>query len=246
MSLALEGGFPTRLLETRDHGRIALHLARLSARCEQLLSPDETVVESLSRSMGDTLGTYDHAEFHALSGELIIAVMALRAEAHEKAPAGVSATAWLDGFRPMWREELPIALPGEGAKRLIDDLVAAPAGRIPNDGARVTRLLLEKGGIWIPSASVGLSGELDLAAAGFRPDQGRIRVRAVNVLASVLAGELGLIEPPAEDGQRWLCRARGGAAFTVPMNFDQDVETQLTSATLTKTIVWPGGGGHSR
>lgn len=241
MSLALEGGFPTRLLESRENGRIAQHLAGLLSQAESADSPSEEAVESMSRSMGESLGTYDHAEFHALCAELVLSILNLKAEALAQAPEGVPPTAWLDGARPNWRDDLPIILPGEGARRLLDDLVSAATGRIVGEGARATRLLAREGDLWVPAALVRMSGEIDMRRSGFYPSDGRLRVRATNALAGVLAGELGLVDPPTNEEQHWLCRARGGRDFEVHIGFNVDLELELRSGGSVTTMLWPGG-----
>jgi len=241
MSLALEGGFPTRLLESRENSRIAQHLARLLSQAETAEAPSEEAVDSLSRSMGENLGTYDHAEFHALCAELVLAILNLKADALAQAPKGVPPTAWLDGARPNWRDELPIVLPGEGARRLLDDLVSAASGRIAGEGAIATRLLVRELDQWIPAATVRMAGEVDLRRTSFRPSDGRLRVRPANALAGMLAGELGLIDPPTDQDQHWLCRARGGRDFEVPIGFNVDLELELRSGASASTMVWPGG-----
>lgn len=243
MSLALEGGFPTRLLEARENSRIAQHLARLLSQAEGADDPTEEAVEALSEGMGENLGTYDHTEFHALCAELVLAILALKAEATAQAPEGVPPTAWLDGARPDWRDDLPIGLPGEGARRLLDELVSAPAGRLLGEGARITRLLVRGSGTWVPSAVVRMSGEIDMRRTGFYPPDGRLRVRAAGALAGVLAGELGLIDPPTSDDQHWLCRARGGRDFEVAIALNLDLELELRAGSTVRTVMWPGGAG---
>ena len=137
LSLALEGGFPTRLLESREHGRIAHHLRDLLTRVEGAGQVDEDRAEQMSSMRGSELGSYDHEEFHALCAELVLAIVRLKAESAANAPAGIAASDWLDGVRPAWRDELPIRLAGEGAKRLLDDLVSARASSASAEGMRV-------------------------------------------------------------------------------------------------------------
>ena len=241
MSLALEGGFPTRLLESRENSRIAQHLARLLSLAEGADAQTEETIGAMSRSMAGGLGTYDHGEFHALCAELIVAILRLRAEAAAEAPAGVPPMAWLDGARPDWRDDLPIVLPSERARRLLDDLVSAAAGRISGGGARATRLLVVEEAGWAPGARLHIAGDLDLRQSAFRPSDGRMRVRAAGALASVLAGELGVVEPPTDETQHWLCRPRGGGDFEVRIGFDVDLDLELRSGAEARSHPWPGG-----
>ena len=67
--------------------------------------------------------TFRNRDFHLLCAELASAIAKLKREADSDSPAMVSPSAYLDGIRPAWREELPIALEGDGARRLVDDLM---------------------------------------------------------------------------------------------------------------------------
>ncbi|HEY3798533.1 MAG TPA: STY4851/ECs_5259 family protein [Caulobacteraceae bacterium] len=241
MSLALEGGFPTRLLESRETGRIPLHLVHLLARVEGAGAVDEDRATELSRLIGEGLGTYNNEEFHALSAELVLAIASLKAEAAAAAPPGVAATAWLDAARPDWRDRLPIGLSGDGARRLLDDLVSARTLRIGAGDARARRLLLLDGGAWKPGLRLGVDGEIALKATRFRPADGRLRVHAAGALSAVFAGELSLIEAPTDDEQGWLCRRRGGRALEAALPFEQPVEVEVRGGGASETIVWPGG-----
>jgi hypothetical protein len=241
MSLALEGGFPTRLLESRENGRIAQHLSGLLERVEATSNLDISRAAIISHSMGAALGTYDHEEFHALCAELVITIARLKAEAHANAPATVPTTAWLDATRPTWRDDLPIGFVGESIRHLLDELVSAKSARLTQGVPRVTRLLVCRSGEWMPALRLGLSGEIDLPRARFRPADGRIRLRAAGQLASLFAGELGLLEAPTSDDQPWLCRPRGGRDLEAVAPFEVKVEVELQAGASRDTIVWPGG-----
>ncbi len=241
MSLALEGGFPTRLLESRENGTIATHLRTLLARLETHGTIDEDEAIAASHSSTTNLRSYDHEEFHVLCAELCLALLALKREAQAKAPSGVSATAWLDGMTPSWRETLPIGLTGEGGKRLLDDLISARAERIVGD-AVCRRLLLFRDGGWVPGMVLGMTGGINIPRGIAEPSAGRLRVYSAGALASVLVGELGLLEPPTEEGDHWLCRPRGGRDHRGPFPFELPTSVELRSGELIKKkITWPRG-----
>ncbi|WP_426037963.1 STY4851/ECs_5259 family protein [Brevundimonas sp. DC300-4] len=241
LSLILEGGFPTRLLETRERGRIAVHLQTLIARLEAGVDLDEEAATALSRTLGSALGSYDHEEFHILCAELTLGVIALRRHAATNGPKGISATAWLDAVQPGWRETLPIGLAGDGAQRLLDDLVSGRAERIIGE-VGCQRLLVRVGEVWVPALTLEMQGEIALPAELAQPSEGRLRVFAKNALASVQAGELALLDPPAELAQRWLSRRRGGTRDHAAFPFDQPVQVELVSAENRRlTATWPRG-----
>lgn len=241
LSLVLEGGFPTRLLETRERSRIAVHLRALIASLEPRADGDETTVAALSRDRGATLGAFDHEEFHILCAELALALVALKREANAASPPGVSASAWLDATRPTWRDQLPIHIANNSARRLLDDLVSRNAELLGGD-AGCQRLLLHDGEGWVPGLSLEMEGEIRLTMAQAAPGEGRLHVFASGSMASVYAGELGVLEPPVDAGQNWLSRRRGGARPPAAFPFDSAVQVQLRSAEgRSLTLTWPRG-----
>jgi hypothetical protein len=241
LSLVLEGGFPTRLLETRERGRIAVHLRTLIARLEARADVDEEAATVLSRTAGSALGSYDHHEFHILCAELAQAVITLKRQATVAAPPGISVSAWLDRSQPGWREALPIGLAGDGARRLLDDLISGRAERI-GGVAGCQRLLLRDGERWTAALTLEMQGEIDLPVAQAQPSEGRLHVFAAGALASVHAGELGLLDPPAEVAQQWLSRRRGAPRAPIPFPFDQAATVELRSAEDRRLVLtWPRG-----
>ncbi|HEX3918846.1 MAG TPA: STY4851/ECs_5259 family protein [Caulobacteraceae bacterium] len=240
LSLVLEGGFPTRLLE-RERGRIAVHLRTLIARLEARTEVDEEAATMLSRTAGSTLGSYDHDEFHILCAELAQAVIALKRQAAAAAPPGISTSAWLDRSQPGWREALPIGLAGDLARRLLDELIGGRPERI-GGAAGCQRLLVRDGERWVAALALEMQGEIDLPMALALPSEGRLHVFAAAALASVHAGELSLLDPPTELGQRWLSRRRGTPRAPAKFPFDQAAKVELRSVEDRRLVLtWPRG-----
>ena len=240
-SLVLEGGFPTRLLESREYGKVPTHLRGLIARLESRISPTEDEALSLSYQSTTALGQFDHEGFHLLCADLTLAILTLRREVQARAPGGVAASIWLDAARPDWRDDLPISLSGDGAKRLLDDLVSLRVERLTSD-AVCQRLLVRTESGWEPAVDIGASGEIALSPNLIHPSIGRVRAFASGALSNVLAGELAMLEPPTEAGEHWLCRPRGGARRRAPLEFARAVTVELRAGDAAPTpFVWPRG-----
>jgi hypothetical protein len=125
MSLVLEGGFPTRLLELREHGWLVATLRRLIARVAAI--GDQSLIEAqeLVREDAAIPETFRKEGFFLLLSELAVGIVSLRQDAGSlAATAGLPTSDWLDRNRQGWRDELPISLEGAGAGKLIDELVS--------------------------------------------------------------------------------------------------------------------------
>lgn len=241
VTLVLEGGFPTRLLELNENGRIAAHLRRLTEKCELGIELTDEAVAAMSSTMGVRLGHFDNPDFHALCADLVLAIVDLKRRAQQAAPPGVPLSSYLDATQPDWRGELPITLSGGAAGRLIDELVSAKAQRVGRSEARCRRVLVRHGEDWTPGLRLGVEGPVELGL-GLNGDLGRLRLYAAGALASLAAGELAMLEPPGEEGDYWLCRGRGrnrvvnGFPFTVP------AEVELRSGERrVGQLTWPRG-----
>jgi hypothetical protein len=242
LSLVLEGGFPTRLLELRENGKIAVHLRLLTARLEAIVEIDEEQAAVLSSSLGGGLGSYHNNDFHALCADLIVAVVRLKREAQGRVPAGISVSSFLDGTNPSWRDALPISLSGDGATRLIDELVSAKAQQISRSDARCRRLLIFEGGDWTGAVRIGVEGLVALSGARVNGLGGRLRLHPAGSLASLLAGEIGLAEAPTDGADHWLCRGRGRPPTVRGFALEDRVEIELRAGEhLAARLTWPGG-----
>lgn len=218
MSLALEGGFPTRLLNSRERGWLAGTLRRLIARASVLGEHSLEAVLELVVADSAIPPTFRRPEFFTLLAELTIAIVDLRAEtAAEAVAAGVPTSAWLDARREGWRDELPIALEGEGAGKLIDELVSQSLDRLGGAAARCWRMLVRRDGAWAPALKLAVDGEIRVPSS-VRSMQSRLRVHAVGDLGDRLAGELALLDPPGEDGA-WVSRPRPAAPRRALRNY---------------------------
>lgn len=241
VTLVLEGGFPTRLLETHEQGRIAAHLRQLTEKGELALDPDADDIARQSAALGVRLGHFNNSDFHALCADLVLAIVSLKRKARTDAPPGVPLSSFLDATSPNWRDELPVSLSGGGAARLIDELVSAKAQRVGRSEARCRRVLLRQGQDWVPGLRLGVDGLVDLGAA-YVEELGRLRLHAAGALASLVAGELALLEPPNVDDVHWLCRGRSRAGAIAGLPFEAPVEVELRSGERRiGELLWPRG-----
>lgn len=244
MSLALEGGFPTRLLVSRDQGWLSGTLRRLISRTAKLSDPGLEAIVELAGADTSLPATFRRPEFLSLLAELTAAIVALRREYGPLAGnAGMPTSVWLDAQHDGWRDELPIALEGASASKLIDELISQSLERMQGAGARCWRMLIRRNGIWTPALRIAVEGELR-APAEIRDLQTRVRVYAVGDLGDRISGELALLDPPGEFGA-WLARPRPGAP-KLPIEdypFSASATVELRSeGRRVATLNWSSGG----
>lgn len=240
VTLQLEGGFPSRLLESRDRGWLASHLRKLIASlASSSVVPSQDDVIALAGADPVVRATFRTPDFHALCAELALAVASLRRERGPvAAAAGLRLSAWLDSHEPTWRTDLGIE--GEAASRLIDDLVSDSLNRL-GGSARCSRLLIKTGSDWRPALQIGFEGEPILPAA-LRSFRGRLHGYASGHLADVVNGPLCILEP--DDEGRWISRPRIGAPREPIVGFpmSKPVTMEMRSdGRVAGTLTWGNG-----
>jgi hypothetical protein len=244
MSLALEGGFPTRLLESRERGWLSGALRRLIARASVLADQSIDAIVEVVRDDATIPSTFRKEEFFLLLAELAASIVLLRHEAGAEATAaGIPTSAWLDARKEGWRNELPISLEGAGASKLIDELISQSLERLGGAGARCWRLLRQDRGGWSPALRMSVDGETRVPA-DVRALQSRLRVYACGALGDFIAGEIALLDPPGEDGA-WVARPRPAAPRSPLLNFpfSAPVEVELrVDGQRVSTVVWSPSG----
>lgn len=243
LTIALEGGFPARVLEEQGDGWLARYLTEVVGRLLALADPNEEAAETLAVECSDKLKeTYRYEDFCQLAASLAYAVVQLRREAMTAGP-GLQASTVLDTVHPGWRETLPIASEGEAARRLIDGMLSTPAFSIGGGELGVTRLLEFDGAVWRPGVRLGLSGKVSASLLPMlRPSDGRVRVHAHGALARVVTTELALLDPPGDSEGVWLIRPLTTTRDIFGIPFRALVEVSLyAGGRLMDTVVWPRG-----
>ena len=197
LSLALEGGFPVRLLESQQ-GWLLDHLRRATSRLGVEGADDPAAAVRAVQAVEHRIPqSFRGGEFLRLSAELAGAVARLRAEAQFLEPRSLPLSTRLDAARNDWRDDLPIRIEGEGARRLVDELISAGPDRLAGD-ARCRRLLLPTvDGGWVPTLELSLAGELRAPARARGPS------RAGAGLGSACArvGDRRRFSPPGAAGE---------------------------------------------
>ncbi len=245
LSLAFEGGFPTRVLDVRERGWLSRFLRSAIAGVGRELEPDEqAAVEAARRAAEMIPPTFRQNEIFALAGELALALDGRKREAG-LAPAGVPPSAWLDARCEGWRETLPIRLEGEGAQKLIDELVdLTPEGLAGDEEARCTRLLVRNGDGWAPGLLLRLDGWIRGMPRELSEHEGRLRVRAAGALADLVSGEIAFVEPAAEGGG-WRARPRQTLPVLSPFPFSEAVNLAVAGERGVRSVTWPRGAAQT-
>ena len=244
LSCVLEGGFPTRLLESREHGWLGVHLRRLVNLATAMREPGRA--EALSGHVLRDLSVpegFRKDEFRWLCVDFAIAIVDLRREVQGlPVMAGDRASLILDRHRPEWRQDLPLVIEGAGAERLLDDLLSAPIETFGGNEARCWRLLVRISDSWHPALRLSAEGPIAIPPA-FTRGTARLRATPVGRLADDIRGEIALLDPPGAEGP-WLARPRP-AVPRAPIRgypFDAAVDVELRcESEIIGQLRWKGG-----
>jgi hypothetical protein len=244
MSLALEGGFPTRLLESRQRGWLSETVRRLIARVSLFDELDIEAATELASAEVAIPYSFRSDQFFALLAELACSIADIRRRASPlAAAAGLPTSVWLDANEDGWRDELPIGLEGQSAAHIIDELVSQSLARLSGAGARCWRLLIKTDNAWAPGLRVAFDGPVTPPRQA-RDHTTRLRVHAAGDLADRITGELALLDPPGDEGE-WLVRPRPAAPQRplrdYPLSKAALVELRAEGHPLT-TVAWSSAG----
>jgi hypothetical protein len=246
LTIALEGGFPTRVLEDNERSWLVRYLVGLVSTL--LAVPDVTAEGARDLAWmrrTELRETYQYDEFCFLAADLAFSVIRLRKEAAQASldMPGLSPSAVLDAVRPDWRADLSIASEGEAARRLIDGMMSAPMQTTSGGAIGTTRQLLIKDGRWYPAVRLGLSGEISARnLASFRSGDGRIRVFPHGALGRLVGRELAVLDPPSDVDGSWLLRPMIKVADILGMPLSNPIEVSLQAVgRAALTLRWPRG-----
>jgi hypothetical protein len=114
LTLALEGGFPVRILAEGARGWLKEYLRAIMRRATawRVDTHDEIIVIA-EEERGRMRKSYQHDDFVALCSELVERLVQLRQNAEAEGTREIRNSALLDAKYPGWRDELPIYVPAE-------------------------------------------------------------------------------------------------------------------------------------
>ncbi|TIV68463.1 MAG: hypothetical protein E5V86_00750 [Mesorhizobium sp.] len=248
LSVALEGGFPVRILSSgarawlRDYLRSIMRRA-IASRVDTL----QEILEIAEEERGRMRKSYQHADFVALCSELVERLLDLRRSAEAEGGAGnVRNSALLDIKRPGWREDLPIYVPDEDealVAELLTGLLDEKMAGLSTEGVEARRFLAKIDGQWIMALQLLADGEIPPSKLPNLPTQGRVRAVPTGELSNHLSGELALFEAPMGEQRRWRVLPYTRTAKLVRnFPFSAPVTVTLTSPGLAPCPwIWPRG-----
>ncbi|TIO48881.1 MAG: hypothetical protein E5X80_26105 [Mesorhizobium sp.] len=247
LTVALEGGFPVRILAEGARGWLKEYLRAVMRRAIawRVNTPDE-VLSIAEEERGRMRKSYQHDDFVALCSELVTRLLELRAKAEAESYGGIRNSALLDAKHPGWRDELPIYVPAEDealVAELLTGLLDEKMTGLTTEGVEVRRYLVKRDGEWRPAVQLLADGEIPPAKLPGLPAASRARAIATGELGNHLAGEVALFEPPSGEQRRWRVRpyTRTGRLLN-DFPFTSPVTTTVSSPdSVPYPWTWPRG-----
>jgi len=210
LTVALEGGFPVRILAEGARGWLKEYLRAIMRRA--IAWRVDTPAENLAiaeEERGRMRKSYQHDDFIALCSELVASLLELRQKAEAESRDGIRNSALLDAKHPGWHDELPIYVPAEDealVAELLTGLLDEKMTGLTVEGVEVRRYLVKRKDEWHPALQLLADGEIPPAKLPGLPATSRARAIATGELGNHLAGEVALLEPPLGVQRRWRVR----------------------------------------
>jgi hypothetical protein len=247
LTVALEGGFPVRILAEGARGWLKEYLRAIMRRAIawRVDTPAE-ILAIAEEERGRMRKSYQHDDFIALCSELVASLLELRRKAEAESRDGIRNSALLDAKHPGWRDELPIYVPAEDealVAELLTGLLDEKMTGLAVEGVEVRRYLVKREGEWHPALQLLADGEIPAAKLPGLPATSRARAIATGELGNHLAGQVALFEPPAGVQRRWRVRPyMRGARLLTDFPFTAPVTTTVSSPDgVPYPWIWPRG-----
>ncbi|WP_287313581.1 STY4851/ECs_5259 family protein [Mesorhizobium sp.] len=240
LTLALEGGFPVRILAEGARGWLKEYLRAVMRRAIawRVDTPEEILVIA-EEERGRMRKSYQHDDFVALCSELVERLLQLRQKAEAEGARQIRNSALLDSKYPGWRDELPIYVPAEDealVTELLTGLLDERMTGLATEGVEARRYLVKRYGEWHPALQLLADGEIPPARLPGLSALGRVRAIPTGELGNHVTGEVALLEPPVGEQRRWRVRPfMRTARLLTGFPF---------SAPVTATLSSPGGAPH--
>jgi hypothetical protein len=247
LTVALEGGFPVRILAEGARGWLKEYLRAIMRRAIAWRVDTPAEIHAIAEEeRGRMRKSYQHDDFVALCSELVASLLELRQKAEAESRDGIRNSALLNAKHPGWRDELPIYVPAEDealVAELLTGLLDEKMTGLTTDGVEVRRYLVKRGGEWHPALQLLADGEIPPAKLPGLSQTSRARAIATGELGNHLAGEVALFEPPVGNQRRWRVRPyMRTAKLLTDFPFTAPITTTVSSPDgVAYPWTWPRG-----
>jgi hypothetical protein len=247
LTLALEGGFPVRILAEGARGWLKEYLRAIMRRAIAWRVDTPGEIRAIAEEeRGRMRKSYQHDDFVALCSELVQALFQLRRKADAESADGIRNSVLLDARHPGWRDELPIYVPTEDealVTELLNGLLDEKMTGLTTEGVEVRRYLVKSDGEWRSAVQLLTDGEIPATRLPILSTPGRVRAVATGELGNHLAGEIALLEPPIGEQRRWRVRPYTRTAkLLTDFPFAAPVTATLSSSNgILHPWTWPRG-----
>ncbi|MCK1472841.1 STY4851/ECs_5259 family protein [Bradyrhizobium sp. CW10] len=247
LTLALEGGFPVRILAEGARGWLKDYLCSVMRRAiTWRVDAGDEILAIAEEERGRMRKSYQHDDFVALCSELVERLLHLRRQAEAESANGIRNSALLDAKHPGWQDELPIYVPAEDealVTELLTGLLDEKLTGLSTVGVEARRYLVNRNGQWLPAAQLLADGEIPASKLPGLSALGRARAIPTGELASHLTGDLALLEAPIGDQRHWRVRPfMRTSKLLTDFRFTSPVTTTLTSPDgVPLPWTWPRG-----
>ncbi|MBK9081154.1 MAG: hypothetical protein IPL88_03265 [Rhizobiales bacterium] len=247
LTVALEGGFPVRILAEGARGWLKDYLRAIMRRAiAWRVDRADEILAIAEEERGRMRKSYQHDDFVALCSELVASLLELRKKAEAESRDGIRNSAFLNAKHPGWREDLPIYVPAEDealVAELLTGLLDEKMTGLTTEGVEVRRYLVKREDDWHPALQLLAEGEIPPARLPGLPATSRARVIATGELGKHLAGEVALFEPPVGEQRRWRVRPfMHTARLLIDFPFTVPATTTISSPDCTPySWTWPRG-----
>jgi hypothetical protein len=248
LTLALEGGFPVRILADGAHGWLKDYLRAIMRRAiAGHVDVLDEIREIALEERGRMRVSYQHDDFVALCGELALSLLKLRQEAEAGGSDAVRNSTFLDATRPGWRDDLPIYVPPEDqalVAGLFAGLIDEKMTGLVTQGVEARRYLIKSEGEWRAAVQLLADGEVACAKLPGFPVTARARAIGAGELGEHIGGEIALFEPPAGEQRRWRVRPfTRTAKLLIDYPFAAPIAVTVSSPdSAPYAWTWPRGG----
>lgn len=247
LTLALEGGFPVRILTENERGWLRFYLRTIMRRAISLrLDTHQDILAIADEERGRMRKSYQRDDFVELCAELAGRLIHLRREAEAAGGGKITNSVVLDAKHPNWRDELPLYIPARDTdliSELLTGLLDEKMSGLATEGVEIRRFLVKQGGQWRPAVQILADGEVPTSRLALPSVNGRLRAIPSGELGNHLAGELALLEPPIGEQRRWRVHPSARIAkLLVDYPFAAPVTVSLTAPEGAPTSwIWPRG-----